>query len=153
MKLFDDSGLAWEDLRWLWSVTGMPIMLKGILRPGDDTSALGLGGVIAPYHGGRQMDGCVAAVDALVSICYEAPQRARPARSRHPVRLGGVKAMTLGDRSSGRPTLCLRPGHSAGRCSPTRWSATCLQKVTASWPVGLPARGRPRPAMITPRTG
>ena len=99
MKLFANPGLVWEDLQWLRSLTGMPIILKGVLHPDDAARALDLGldGVIVSNHGGRQVNGCVAVLDALVTIREHLPAEV-------PVLLDGgirrgpdvVKAMALG---------------------------------------------------------
>jgi len=62
--------LTWEDLESLRSLTSLPILLKGILHPDDARLALerGVDGVIVSNHGGRQVDGAIAALDALPAI-------------------------------------------------------------------------------------
>jgi isopentenyl diphosphate isomerase/L-lactate dehydrogenase-like FMN-dependent dehydrogenase len=69
-RLFSNAGLTWEDLDWLREQTDLPIILKGILHPDDARKALGKGvdGLIVSNHGGRQMDGGLAALDALPPI-------------------------------------------------------------------------------------
>jgi isopentenyl diphosphate isomerase/L-lactate dehydrogenase-like FMN-dependent dehydrogenase len=46
------------------------VLLKGILRGDDATRALehGVDGIVVSNHGGRQVDGSVAALDALVEV-------------------------------------------------------------------------------------
>ncbi|NUR90506.1 MAG: alpha-hydroxy-acid oxidizing protein, partial [Nonomuraea sp.] len=58
---------TWEDLALLRSAWPGPIVLKGILHPDDARRAAdaGMDGVIVSNHGGRQVDGAVAALDAL----------------------------------------------------------------------------------------
>nr|XP_056704271.1 2-Hydroxyacid oxidase 2 [Euleptes europaea] len=62
--------LSWEDIRWLQSLTHLPIVLKGILTKEDADLAVrhGVQGIIVSNHGGRQLDGVPATIDALVEI-------------------------------------------------------------------------------------
>src|SRR5262249_43399782 len=48
----------------------LPIVLKGILDPDDARKAVdhGVDGIIASNHGGRQLDGAIASLDALVRV-------------------------------------------------------------------------------------
>ena len=62
--------VTWDDLAFLRSLTSLPIVLKGILHPDDArlASEHGMDGVIVSNHGGRQVDGAIAALDALPPI-------------------------------------------------------------------------------------
>jgi lactate 2-monooxygenase len=62
--------LSWEDLAWLRERTSLPILVKGIQHPDDAREALrrGLDGIVVSNHGGRQVDGAVASLDALPAI-------------------------------------------------------------------------------------
>jgi len=62
--------LTWEVLPWLRSITSLPILLKGILTAEDAHLALeyGAAGLIVSNHGGRQLDGVVASMEALPEI-------------------------------------------------------------------------------------
>lgn len=62
--------LRWEDVTFLREHTRLPILLKGVLHPDDARSAveLGLDGLVVSNHGGRQIDGEIASLDALPSI-------------------------------------------------------------------------------------
>ncbi|MBP6865819.1 MAG: lactate 2-monooxygenase [Candidatus Didemnitutus sp.] len=62
--------LRWEDVKFLRRHTKLPILLKGVLHPDDARLAaqLGLDGLIVSNHGGRQIDGEIAALDALPAI-------------------------------------------------------------------------------------
>ena len=62
-----DPAVAWSDLEWLRSSTELPLVVKGILDPQDATRAVDLGadGVVVSNHGGRQLDGAPASIDAL----------------------------------------------------------------------------------------
>lgn len=67
---FSDPSYTWDDLAFIREKTNLPILLKGILHPDDARAALdhGMSGVIVSNHGGRQLDGAIAALDALPSI-------------------------------------------------------------------------------------
>ena len=62
--------LAWDDLARLRGLTRLPVLLKGILHPDDARRAVehGMDGVIVSNHGGRQVDGALAALDALPPV-------------------------------------------------------------------------------------
>jgi isopentenyl diphosphate isomerase/L-lactate dehydrogenase-like FMN-dependent dehydrogenase len=62
--------LTWADLPFLRARTRLPILLKGILHPDDARRAVdaGMDGVIVSNHGGRQVDGSIATLDALVHV-------------------------------------------------------------------------------------
>jgi lactate 2-monooxygenase len=65
-----DPTLTWSDLGFLRQVTSMPILLKGICDATDARRALaaGVDGLIVSNHGGRQVDGAIAALDALPRV-------------------------------------------------------------------------------------
>ena len=65
--------ITWDDLPELRSATDLPILLKGILDPDDARRArdAGVDGVIVSNHGGRQVDGAIAALDALPDVAGE----------------------------------------------------------------------------------
>jgi len=67
---FSNPTITWDDLRWLRSITSLPIVLKGILHAEDARRAAqaGVQGVIVSNHGGRQVDGAIAALDALPAV-------------------------------------------------------------------------------------
>jgi lactate 2-monooxygenase len=68
---FDNPSVTWTELGWLREQTGLPLLLKGILHAEDARRALdaGVDGLIVSNHGGRQVDGAIAALDALPEIC------------------------------------------------------------------------------------
>jgi lactate 2-monooxygenase len=70
LATFGNLGLTWDDLRWLRERTQLPLLVKGILRADDAERArdCGVAGVVVSNHGGRQVDGAVAALDALVEV-------------------------------------------------------------------------------------
>jgi isopentenyl diphosphate isomerase/L-lactate dehydrogenase-like FMN-dependent dehydrogenase len=68
--LFSNPRLTWDDLEFLRSRTTLPIALKGILHPDDARAARehGIDAVVVSNHGGRQIDGEIASLDALPAI-------------------------------------------------------------------------------------
>ncbi|GBD00989.1 Lactate 2-monooxygenase [bacterium HR18] len=69
-RIFSHPDLTWDDLAFLKENTRLPILLKGILHPEDARRAAeaGVAGVIVSNHGGRQLDGAIAALDALPAV-------------------------------------------------------------------------------------
>ena len=91
--------LQWTDLARLRDMTRLPILLKGVLHPDDARLALehGVDGLVVSNHGGRQIDGEVASLDALPSI-VAVVQRRIPVLLDSGVRGGAdvFKAIALG---------------------------------------------------------
>ncbi len=71
---FSNPGLTWKDLEHLRGATDLPILLKGILHPEDAALAAeaGVDGVVVSNHGGRQVDGAIASLDALPDVAEAA---------------------------------------------------------------------------------
>jgi 4-hydroxymandelate oxidase len=108
-----DPALTWRDVAWLRSITHLPVLVKGIVRPDDALRAAeaGVAGIVVSNHGGRQLDTSPATIDVLPEIA--------DALSAHGHRIellmdGGVrrgtdvlKALALGARAVlvGRPIL------------------------------------------------
>jgi lactate 2-monooxygenase len=70
LGVFANPRLTWERLEWLRGTTSLPIVLKGILHPDDAREARerGVDGIVVSNHGGRQIDGAIASLDALPPI-------------------------------------------------------------------------------------
>jgi lactate 2-monooxygenase len=70
LATFPNLGLTWDDLAWLRGQTELPLLVKGVLTAEDALRAResGIDGIIVSNHGGRQVDGAVAALDALVEV-------------------------------------------------------------------------------------
>jgi lactate 2-monooxygenase len=70
LKVAFNPKLTWDDIAFLKQNTQLPILLKGILDPDDARKAVdfGMAGLIVSNHGGRQLDGAIAALDALPRI-------------------------------------------------------------------------------------
>lgn len=69
-QVFAAPARTWDDLARLKAATSLPIILKGVLHPEDAkrAAACGMDGVIVSNHGGRQVDGAIAAIDALPGV-------------------------------------------------------------------------------------
>ncbi|HEY7124135.1 MAG TPA: alpha-hydroxy acid oxidase [Ktedonobacterales bacterium] len=106
----EDEALSWDDVDWLRSCTHLPLILKGLLTPEDAELAIqhGAAGIIVSNHGGRQLDGVPASIEALPSI-VEAVQGRVEVYMDGGVRRGTdvLKALALGARAVlvGRPIL------------------------------------------------
>ena len=70
LEVFANPNLTWERLEWLRGTTSLPIVLKGILHPDDAREAREreVDGIVVSNHGGRQIDGAIASLDALPPI-------------------------------------------------------------------------------------
>jgi lactate 2-monooxygenase len=70
LSMFPNLALKWDDLAWLRELTSLPLLVKGVLTADDARRAreAGVDGIIVSNHGGRQVDGAVASLDALAEI-------------------------------------------------------------------------------------
>ncbi len=107
-QIYSRPSLTWETLAFLRERTELPILLKGILHADDAARAVdeGMNGVIVSNHGGRQVDGALATLDALPAV-VEAVDGRIPVLLDSGVRGGAdvFKALALGARAVliGRP--------------------------------------------------
>jgi lactate 2-monooxygenase len=76
LATFPNLRLTWDDLAWLRGQTKLPLLVKGVLTAEDARRALdaGVDGIAVSNHGGRQVDGAVAALDALVEVREAVPE-------------------------------------------------------------------------------
>ncbi|XP_051125258.1 glycolate oxidase 1 [Andrographis paniculata] len=105
-----DRSLNWKDIKWLQSITKLPILVKGVLTAEDAHLAVqaGAAGIIVSNHGARQLDYVPATIVALEEVV-------KAVEGRVPVFLdGGIrrgtdvfKALALGASGVfiGRPVL------------------------------------------------
>ncbi|HUC18159.1 MAG TPA: alpha-hydroxy acid oxidase [Acetobacteraceae bacterium] len=105
-----DPAMNWRDVAWLRDIWRGKLLLKGVLHPAEATEAVaqGVDGLIVSNHGGRQLDGAPASVEALPGVVAAV-------EGRIPVLLDGgvrrgtdvIKALALGARVVliGRPQL------------------------------------------------
>jgi lactate 2-monooxygenase len=70
LSTFPNLRLTWDDLRWLREQTTLPLLAKGVLTADDARRAVdaGVDGIVVSNHGGRQVDGSVASLDALAEV-------------------------------------------------------------------------------------
>jgi 4-hydroxymandelate oxidase len=104
------ANVTFDDIGWLRERSGLPVLVKGVLR-GDDASRCleaGAAGVVVSNHGGRQLDGAVATAEALPEVVAALAGRGEVlvdggVRSGRDV----VRALALGARAVllGRPVL------------------------------------------------
>ncbi len=105
-----DAAMTFDDIGWLRGLSHLPVVIKGVVRADDATRCVdaGAAGLIVSNHGGRQLDGAPATLDALPGIAAAIGGRAEVLLD------GGIrrgtdvlKAIALGARAVlvGRPAL------------------------------------------------
>lgn len=105
-----DRSMTFDDVTWLRDVSGLPVIVKGVLRTDDAVAAVdaGAAAVIVSNHGARQLDTTVATAHALPPIIQGVDGRAEVYVD------GGIrrgtdvlKAIALGARAVliGRPVV------------------------------------------------
>ncbi len=105
-----DPALGPDDIGWLAGLTGLPVVVKGVLR-GDDARRCveaGAAGIVVSNHGGRQLDDAPATADVLGEVADAVDGRAEVYVDGGIRRSGDIaKAIALGARAVlvGRPTL------------------------------------------------
>jgi L-lactate dehydrogenase (cytochrome) len=106
--MFGDPSNSWDDIAWIRQHWDGPLALKGVLHPDDARRAVdeGVEAVIVSNHGGRQIDGEIAALDALPGVVSAVGGRAEVLLDSG-VRTGSdvLKAVALGANAVllGRP--------------------------------------------------
>jgi 4-hydroxymandelate oxidase len=65
-----ETALTWSDLAWLCEAAGIPVLVKGVVRPDDAARAIdhGAAGVVVSNHGGRQLDTAPPTAEVLPRI-------------------------------------------------------------------------------------
>ncbi|MGK5733331.1 alpha-hydroxy acid oxidase [Streptomyces sp. URMC 124] len=143
-----DPAVGWSDLEWLRTVSGLPVLAKGIVRPDDARRAAEAGiGVWMSNHGGRNLDTAVAPLTTLPAV-------AEAVAGRVPVLIDGgvrrgtdvVKALALGADAVaiGRPYVW---GLAADGAEGVRATLRALHRETE---LALTLLGAPNPASLTP---
>jgi 4-hydroxymandelate oxidase len=140
--------LSWRDVEGLASMSGLPVLVKGVLTAEDALLACesGAAGVVVSNHGGRQLDGVPATIDAL-------PEVVEAVGGRIPVLLDGgirrgtdvVKALALGADA----VLAGRPFVWGLAVDGERGVAAVLELLRAELELALALLGCKSPAEIT----
>lgn len=105
-----DRSLSWKDVKWLQSITKLPILVKGVITAEDTKLAIqnGAAGIIVSNHGARQLDYVSATISALEEVVQAAGGRV-PVFLDGGVRRGTdvLKALALGASGVfvGRPVV------------------------------------------------
>jgi isopentenyl diphosphate isomerase/L-lactate dehydrogenase-like FMN-dependent dehydrogenase len=105
-----DPGPTWARVEEVCALTELPVLIKGVLDPRDGRAACehGAAGVIVSNHGGRQLDGTCASLDALPEVVEAVGGRA-PVLVDGGLRRGSdvLKALALGAEAVliGRPAF------------------------------------------------
>ncbi|SDP74626.1 FMN-dependent dehydrogenase, includes L-lactate dehydrogenase and type II isopentenyl diphosphate isomerase [Pedococcus dokdonensis] len=70
LDIYSNPGLTWDRLATLRDRTSLPFLVKGVLHPDDAARAVEIGasGIVVSNHGGRQVDGAIASLDALPAV-------------------------------------------------------------------------------------
>ena len=143
-----DPSIGWRDLEWLRETCPLPLVLKGILTAEDAQLAAehGVDAIVVSNHGGRQLDGVAASLDALPEVVEAAAERTEILLD------GGVrrgtdvlKALALGARAVlvGRAIVwALAVGGEEG-------VARVLELLRAEIALGLTHLGCTSPAEVT----
>jgi isopentenyl diphosphate isomerase/L-lactate dehydrogenase-like FMN-dependent dehydrogenase len=143
-----DATVTWRDLEWLRSVCPLPLVVKGILTSEDALLAAehGAAAVVVSNHGGRQLDGVPASLDALPEVVETVGERVEVLVD------GGIrrgtdvlKALALGARAAltGRAVLWgLAVGGEEG-------AARVLELLRQELESGLKLLGCTSPAEVT----
>jgi (S)-2-hydroxy-acid oxidase len=94
--------MSWDYVEWLRGASSLPVILKGILNPEDARMAVdrGASAVVVSNHGGRQLDGVIATLDALPDV-VDAVSGKVPVLMDGGIRRGSdiLKALALGAKA------------------------------------------------------
>jgi len=148
-SLFETSpSLTWRDLEWIRSEIPLPLVIKGILTREDAVLAVehGADAVWVSNHGGRQLDGVAAGLDALPEVSEAVAERCEVYVDGG-IRRGNdvLKALALGARAAfaGRAFACgLAVDGEAG-------VASVLSILNAEIGLGLGLLGCTSPGQVT----
>jgi len=153
------ASVTWHDVERLAATAAMPVIVKGVLTAEDARLACehGAAGLVVSNHGGRQLDGVAATIDALPEVVEAVDGRIEVLLDGG-IRRGGdvVKALALGARAvlAGRAPLwgLAVDGEAGARavlellCDEIR---VALQLIGCSSPAEVPRdRVQPRTAQL-----
>jgi isopentenyl diphosphate isomerase/L-lactate dehydrogenase-like FMN-dependent dehydrogenase len=143
-----DASLTWRDLEWLRETCSLPLVIKGVLTAEDAVLAAdhGAAALVVSNHGGRQLDGVAASLDALPEVVEAIGDRVEVLLD------GGVRrgidvlvALALGARAAliGRAFLWALPAVAEEGLS------RVLELFREEILTGLALLGCPSPAQVT----
>jgi isopentenyl diphosphate isomerase/L-lactate dehydrogenase-like FMN-dependent dehydrogenase len=147
-----DRSLTWRDLERIRGLSDLPLLVKGVLTEEDARLACeaGVDGIVISNHGGRQLDGVAATIDALPEVVEAVEDRVEVFVDGG-IRRGTdvVKALALGARAAlvGRPVLW---GLAAGGEEGVRH---VLELLRDELELALLLCGCPTPAHISANSG
>ncbi|HEX3946513.1 MAG TPA: alpha-hydroxy acid oxidase [Acidimicrobiales bacterium] len=135
-KEFDQT-LDYEDISWLTTTSGLPVVVKGVLRADDAIRCLdaGAAAVIVSNHGARQLDDGPATADVVAEVADAVGDRAEvyvDGGIRRPPDV--LKALALGARAVlvGRPIIwSLATGGAEGVAATLDWFQQELLRTMA----------------------
>lgn len=145
-----DPSLTWHDVEWFVKTVQLPVFVKGVLHPEDARLAqqAGVKGIIVSNHGGRQLDGAIATLDALPEIVSAMSGTGLDVIVDGGIRRGTdvIKALALGAKMVlvGRPVLWgLAVDGEAGACA-------VLELLRREFDTALALVGCPRASDLKP---
>lgn len=132
-----DPALTFDDIGWLAACSGIPVVVKGVLRADDARRCVeaGAAAVVVSNHGARQLDDAPATAEILEEVVQAVGDLGEvyvDGGVRRPADV--VKALALGARGVllGRPVLwALAVGGGDGVCELLRWFDAELRRVMA----------------------
>jgi L-lactate dehydrogenase (cytochrome) len=141
---------TWDDLRWLRGLWDGPMVVKGVLTADAARRAFDAGAdaVVCSNHGGRQLNGNPASLDALPEVVEVAELRGKEVYLDSGVRRGTdvVKALSIGARAC----LVARPYHWALATAGEDGVVRMLEQYRAEIDNVLAQLGRPTVADLDP---
>jgi isopentenyl diphosphate isomerase/L-lactate dehydrogenase-like FMN-dependent dehydrogenase len=149
LPIFTGTDHTWDQVAFLREHWDGPLALKGIQHVGDARRAVaaGVDGIVVSNHGGRQVDGARASLDALPEIADAVGDRVEVLFDSG-IRTGAdiVKALALGARAVlvGRPWVY---GLGLGGQDGVRH---VLRSLLADYDLTMALSGNARPGELTP---
>lgn len=147
------AGFDWNDFRTIRDWWKGPLIVKGVLNPGDAARLIGEGadGIWVSNHGGRQLDGAVSSIDAVGAV-HDAVGGRAPVLIDSGIRTGMdvIKAKARGATASaiGRAALF---GAAEGQAGVERVLDILLEDIAAGLQLcGVPGFQQIGPGLIAP---
>ena len=141
-----DPTLTYDDIGWLAEISGLPVVVKGVLRADDAVRCVeaGAAAVVVSNHGARQLDDGPATADVLAEVADAVGEPGRGLRRRRPPP-AGRRRQGAGPGRPGRPPRPARDlvaRHRRERRCRRAARAGSRPSCAARWPSAVP---RPSP--------